>query len=72
MNAADPKVVQALQQATLLELFALSTLIDRLIGAVHAATIAVTKCHQACRFSLSTSAWKFRPSSAIRDSMSRT
>jgi len=27
MNAADPKVVQALQQATLLELFALSTLI---------------------------------------------
>ena len=29
MNAADPKVVQALQQATLLELFAMSTLIDR-------------------------------------------
>ena len=29
MNAADPKVVQALRQATLLELFALSTLIDR-------------------------------------------
>jgi len=32
MNAADPKVVQALQQATLLELFALSTLIDRLMA----------------------------------------
>jgi hypothetical protein len=32
----------------------------------------VTRCDQACRFSLSTSAWKLRPRSAIRDSISRT
>jgi hypothetical protein len=32
MNAADPKVAQALQQASMVELFALSTLIDRLMS----------------------------------------
>jgi hypothetical protein len=32
MNAADPKVVRSLQQASMLELFALSTLIDRLMA----------------------------------------
>jgi hypothetical protein len=32
MNAADPKVAQALQQASMVELFALSTLIDRLMA----------------------------------------
>lgn len=32
MNAADPKAAQALQQASMVELFALSTLIDRLMA----------------------------------------